>query len=379
MSSAPAGESGAALDVVLFITQYGTGGVERMMVQTAGALAGQGLRTGLVLASSEGAYLDALPEPVERIVLSDRDPTPPLAELLASRRPAAAISAKLVDDRILADARDQSGSPTHIYFRVGNPLGHRLRARGIGPVGRFLKLRRMRALYRRADGFIAVSEGIRSDLEQWLQVTPDRIHVLPNPTIAPELYDRAAEDPGHQWLVAGQPPVVLGVGALRQQKDFATLIRAFARVRATRACRLIILGEGRQRSRLEKLASRLGIADDVDLPGWRPNPHAYVARAAVFALSSRWEGTANVIIEAAALGTPIVATDCRYGPREVLRDGQYGELVSPRDPNQLAGAILRVLEQPPDRSHVGRAAEPYLMAESARQYVDALRLSNDDS
>lgn len=364
----------ADLDAILFITQYGAGGVERMMVQTARALAERGLRVALVLASREGAYLDALPTAVEQIILDPDRLEAELAALLAERQPVTAVSAKLGDDRTLIDARDRAGVATRVFFRVGNPLGYRLQARGITFLGRWLKLRRMRALYRRADGCIAVSKGIRDDLREQLAVPESRIQVLPNPVITPELYQRAAEDPEHPWLRFGEPPVVLGVGALRQQKDFATLLHAFAGVRQNRSCRLIILGEGRQRERLTQLADQLGIAADVDLAGWQGNAHAWMARASVFALSSRWEGTANVIIEAAALGVPIVAADCHYGPREVLQDGRYGELVPTQDPIALGRGIERMLDQPPARDHIRLAAEPYRMDESARRYARALGL-----
>ena len=356
------------LDVILFITQYGAGGVERMMVQTARALAERGLRVALVLASREGAYLDSLPDSVERIVLDPEHLEQALTAQLIERTPIVAISAKLGDDRKLIDARDRANVETRVFFRVGNPLGYRLQARAITPLGRWLKLRRLRALYQRADGFIAVSKGNRDDLRDRLSIPESRVHVLPNPVITPELYQSAAEDPGHPWLAPGAPPVVLGVGGLRQQKDFSTLIKAFARV----------LGEGRQRKRLARLARRLGISGDVDLAGWRGNSHAYMARSAVFALSSRWEGLGNVMIESAALGTPIVATDCPYGPREILQDGRYGELVATGDPTALAGAIEKTLDHPPAGALVKEAAEPYRMAKSAHRYAVALGLERAD-
>lgn len=370
-------ERGASsLDVVLFISRYGAGGVERMLINTARTLSERGVRVALVLTSAQGPYLDELPSAIQTIVI-DGNPVEGLGHILAKYRPTVAISAKLDDDRILADARDRVGAFTRIHFRVGNPLGHRLKARGLNPFGRWRKLRELRRLYRRADGFIAVSHGIKSDLQRWLELPSERIQVLPNPVITPEFHQHANRDPGHPWLQSGAPPVILGVGGLRSQKDFATLLRAFARVRREHACRLIILGEGRQRRRLLRLAGRLGVEQDFDLPGWSADSHAYMARAAVFVLSSRWEGTANVIIEAAALGTPIVASDCRYGPREVLQDGRYGELVTPGDPDSLAVAIMRTLEHPPAREHTAEAARPYLMAEVGQRYARALGLESE--
>lgn len=367
------GENAATLDIVLFISRYGAGGVERMLVNTARALSGRGLRVGIALTNAEGAYLDELPPTIQRIMLTGNLVTG-LAEALAKHIPTVAISGKLDDDRILADARDRAGVPTRIHFRVGNPLGYRLSARGLNPLGRWLKLRELRELYGRADGFIAVSDGNKADLQRSLGVPEERIQVLPNPVITPEFFDRAKVDPGHPWLIPDAPPVILGVGGLRTQKDFGNLIRAFAHTRRQRTCRLIILGEGRQRRRLERLAARLGVSADFDLPGWRAETYAFMARASVFVLSSRWEGLANVLIEAAALGTPIVATDCHYGPREVLQQGRYGELVPPRDPKSLSGAIERVLDQPPTRKHTSAAALPYYMDEAGRRYAEGLEL-----
>lgn len=364
------------LDVVLFISDYGAGGVERMLVNTARALSERGLRVALVLARNKGAYLDELPATAERLVL-DGDLVAGLAKTLRERRPCVAISGKLDDDSILADARDEAASECRIFFRVGNPLGYRLVARRLNPIGRWLKLLRLRRLYARADGCIAVSRGIKGDLQRWLHIPEHKIHVLPNPVITPEFHEHASIDPGHSWLRTGEPPVILGVGGLREQKDFSTLLRAFAITRSQCPCRLIILGEGRQRRRLEALARRLGITQDFDLPGWRAESHAFMARAAVFALSSRWEGSPNVLVEAAEFGTPIVATDCPYGPREILQDGRYGELVEPGDLEALAAALHRILIRPHSDNRVSEAATPFRMEESGRRYALALGLASE--
>ena len=144
----------------------------------------------------------------------------------------------------------------------------------------------------------------------------------------------------------GQSPVVLGVGRLTRQKDFSTLIRAFAEVRRHGPARLIILGDGEDRSALEALVGELGIAVDVALPGFRENAMAYMARSALFVLSSAWEGLPTVLIEALAVGTRVLSTDCRSGPREILGDGALGALVPVGDVPAMATAILRELHRP---------------------------------
>jgi glycosyltransferase involved in cell wall biosynthesis len=150
----------------------------------------------------------------------------------------------------------------------------------------------------------------------------------------------------HPWFAEGAPPVILGVGKLKPQKDFATLLRAFATLRAGRAARLVILGEGEQRGELEALAQNLGIAADVALPGFVDNPFPYMARASLFVLSSRFEGLPGVLIQALACGCPAVSTDCPSGPAEILEGGRYGPLVPVGDAEGLARAMAETLAAP---------------------------------
>jgi glycosyltransferase involved in cell wall biosynthesis len=138
----------------------------------------------------------------------------------------------------------------------------------------------------------------------------------------------------------------------------------------------MILGEGRQRGRLERLAGELGVADDVALPGFVDNPYAYMRGARLFVLSSRFgEGSPNVLTEALAVGTPVVSTDCPSGPREILQDGRYGRLVSVGDAAALAEAILAALDEPVDRELLRGAAAPYAVERAAEEYLEVMGLA----
>ena len=201
----------------------------------------------------------------------------------------------------------------------------------------------------RADAIVGVSDGAAENMSVTARIPRERITTIYNPTVAPALPALAREPLDHPWFGAAAPPVILGVGRLVDQKDFGTLVRAFARVRKQRPARLLILGEGKRRPQLEALAAALGLGTDVALPGFVANPFAYMRRAAVFALSSRWEGLPNVLIEALACGCPVVSTDCVAGPAEILRDGEYGPLVPMGDDAALASAILATLDDPPPR------------------------------
>jgi glycosyltransferase involved in cell wall biosynthesis len=200
--------------------------------------------------------------------------------------------------------------------------------------------------YPRADKIIAVSDGVAEDVSMALSIPRSHVLTIYNPVITPLMHERAAESVDHSWFEAGQPPVVLGIGRLTRQKDFGTLIHAFAEVVKRRPARLVILGEGEDRHMLEMQVKQLGLENSVCLPGFAQNPYAYLARCGAFVLSSLWEGLPTVLIEALACGAPVVATDCPNGPREILEDGAWGSLVPCADPGIMAARIIEALDKP---------------------------------
>ena len=197
----------------------------------------------------------------------------------------------------------------------------------------------MQRTYLHADAIVAVSNGVADDLANVVGLPRECVTTIYNPTVHPQLLALAQARLEHPWFAAGAPPVVLGVGRLGKSKDFPTLIKAFARLRTERPARLLILGGtdkvskwDESRDQLMALAAELGVVDDVSLPGFVANPFAYMTRAAVFVLSSQYEGFPNVLVEALACGCPVVSTDCPSGPSEILDKGKYGRLVPCRDP-----------------------------------------------
>jgi len=166
--------------------------------------------------------------------------------------------------------------------------------------------------------------------------------------------------------------VVLAAGRHEDQKDFPTLLRAFARVRAEREARLIILGEGKRRDSLASLAQALGIAASVAMPGFVENPFAFMARAAVFVLSSAYEGLPGVLIQAMACGCPVVSTACPDGPAEVLLGGAHGPLVPVGDAGAMASAIMQVLDAPPDPGSLRKRADDFSSDRSTDAYLRVL-------
>lgn len=190
---------------------------------------------------------------------------------------------------------------------------------------------------------MAVSRGAADDLIRTAGVPARLVRVIYNPVITLQLKSLAAEPVDHPWFAAGQPAVVLGIGRLTQQKQFAVLIGAFAVLRQNVDCRLAILGEGEDRNALEGLVRDLGLTESVALLGFVKNPFSYLLRSSLFVLSSAWEALPTVLIESLWLGVPVVATDCPSGPDEILHGGRYGKLAPPGDVEALARAMQDAL------------------------------------
>ena len=230
-----------------------------------------------------------------------------------------------------------------------------------------------RRWYRRATAVVAVSDGVADDLARTTGLPRAQITTVHNGLDLDLVRRRAPERPEHPWLDgASGPPVILAVGRLEPQKDFATLLDAFALLRRLKPARLIVLGEGRERERLQAKARDLGLGGEVDLPGVSLNPYPYMARAALFALSSRWEGFPNVLLEALACGCPVVSTDCLAGPREILENGMFGRLVPVGDATALAEAMAATLDAPPLRRSLVRRAAAFRADTMAEVYLGLL-------
>lgn len=297
---------------------------------------------------------------------------PALVRYLRQVRPPVLLAAKDRAGRAALRARDRARVDTRVVLRIGNTLSQSLAAHG--GLRRWLRYRPIRRWYPRADAIVAVSQGVADDVVATSGVDPRRVHVIRNPVVSPALDRLAERAPEHPWLAGAGPPVVLGVGRLTRQKDFPTLLRAFARLRERSDARLVVLGEGEDRAALEALSRELDIEDATDFPGFVENPYGWMRRANVFVLSSAWEGSPNALTEALYLGTPVVATDCRSGPRELLEDGQYGPLVPVGDDAAMAAAIEAALAHPLSPATLRRAVIEYTRARSTRRYLEVMGL-----
>ena len=372
--------------LALFLSGLAGGGAQRRMVTLANAFAARGHDVDLVPASSEGAFGANLSDPVRLVGLDPwwirlpglaalKGPrvlasTPALAAYLRRERPDALLSSSNPANAAALLARRLAGTATPVVVSVNVPVSLAT-AEGAGRKRTWMGAL-VRRLYPSADGLVAISEGVADDLASWAGLPRERVETIHNPVEAEAIRARARAPLDHPWFAGDAAPVLLGVGKLKRQKDFATLLRAFARVRKERAARLLLLGEGEQRPQLLALARELGLEADVQLPGFVENAAAYMARASVFVLSSAWEGFSNALVEALACGCPVVSTDCPSGPAEILRQGALGPLVPVGDDAAMADAILGVLEAPPDPEPLRLRADDFSVDRATERYLEVL-------
>lgn len=362
--------SGDGHRLAVFLPSLVGGGAERVTLNLVKEAARRGVSVDLVLSKAEGPYLSDVPDSVKVVDLGASrvmSSLPALTRYLRRARPDAMLTAISHANIIGLWARRFAGAPARVVVAEHDTLSQvthetaRRRAR--------LMPRLIRASYLSAQGIIAVSSGVADDLSSTAGIPRETIDVVYNPVVTPEVEAAAEAHIGHPWFAPGEPPVVIGIGRLAPKKDFATLVTAFAEARRQSNARLIILGEGPERAALEELVRSLDLEAHVSLPGFVENPYAYLRQANLFVLSSRWEGLPTVLIEAMYCGTPVVSTDCPSGPREILADGRYGELVPMGDIASLTTAMQAGLAGavPPAPAASWR---PYELAVVTDRYLD---------
>ena len=375
--------------VALLISGLGLGGVQRTMLTLAGGLADRGLAVDLLVPDERGPFRDQIPANVRLVNLSRwwlRLPVirarkrrrallmaPAIADYLRRQRPAALLSASHYVNLAAIWGRDLADTGTRLVISQRTQLSVAITNSRLPILRRRPLLAWMtRRYYPRADAIVAVSDGVADDLAAVARLPRQRIVTVYNPTDLDHIAERAAEPAPHPWLTDGGAPVIVAVGRLAAQKDFATLLRAFARLRAQQPARLLILGEGRERPQLEALARELGIADAVAMPGYAENPFAALTRADLYVMSSRYEGLPGALIQALACGCRIVSTDCPSGPAEILDHGRYGRLVPVGDEKALAGAMQEALAAPHDAQRQRERAALFSVPRAVDAYLELL-------
>jgi glycosyltransferase involved in cell wall biosynthesis len=361
--------------VAVYGFRPGPGGISHVMRNLMHAMVDEGVSVDLLLDDPRIPEVSRLSGKIRVVPLLGSNPLlkmPSLIRYFKTQSPAVMLCNREPANRAAILARPFGCESTRIVVRVGMTLSMALGRRG--PVKRWLRKSAIVACYRRADAIIANSDGVARDISAVTGIPLASIHVIHNPTVCREMFFEAQEPLNHPWFEPGNPPIVLGVGRLARQKDFPTLLKAFAQLRSKRSCRLILLGEGKEREHLVSLAGDLGIRQDVELAGHVSNPFPFMKQAALFVLSSAWEGSPNALIQAMALGVPVVATDCWSGPRDILKDGRFGPLVPVGDADALAEAMARTFNHPLPGQTLRNAVELYRADRCVKDYLRVMGL-----
>jgi len=364
--------------IVLFTNSLNMGGAERMMVNLANQMARKGLHVYFIVCKSgNGALAPELDSNIKVIDLRNTGNSlfalPGFIHQLRAIRPKAVLSAMPNINLISIWAVRLSGVKTRLVVSErSHPSSQIANSKQISTR---LRPWLYRTFYPWADGIVAISKGVADDLAATAHISREKIRVIYNPVFTPEIRLKAKAAVDHPWFSNPSIPVVLTVGRLHPVKDHLTLLLAFKHMLNYQLARLMILGEGPLRPFLEKKITELELTNSVAMPGIVTNPYAYMAKSAVFVLSSISEGFSNVLVEAMACGTPVVATDCPSGPAEILDKGYYGSLVPVGNFEAMAAAILNELENPTPSRKLKNRAQIFSAEKSLLDYIDILGLS----
>lgn len=363
--------------LAIFVPNLGGGGAEKVMVMIAGKIAERGHRVDLLVVRGEGPYIKQISPKVRLVDLHARRTIlslPSLVKYLRNERPVTILSTLDHANLVTLLAKLISCVRTRVVIREATIPS--ISADNAHSIKEKIMPWLISLFYPLADIVVAVSHAVANDLIRISGLPKNKIKVIYNPVDVEGILRKVEEGMVHPWFRPKELPVVLGVGRLNPPKSFVDLIRAFAIVRAQKQCRLVILGEGPERPALVRLARELGVHTDVWIPGFVENPYPYMKHASVFVLPSKFEGMPNVLIEALALGVPVVATNCLGGSEEVLEHGKWGKLTPPGDSVALAMAIISTLSKPilPTRE----AVDCFLIEKIITQYEDVLLLSRSN-
>lgn len=360
--------------VAFLVPNMNVGGVQRVRLLLARWFLRAGWSVDFVLVKAKGELLKAIPDECDVVGLGNRRMLLSLARLrryLSHRRPDLVIASIWPLTSLAALAALFSRFKGVLLMSEHSTLS--LSPIGRGLDGVFLRMA-MRWLNPRVGPLVAVSEGVRRDLIA-LGANRERVYTIHNPVEISISRDSATSVP-EPWRGRAKRLRWLAVGRLKDAKDYPMMLAAFAEVlrRGTDAG-LVIAGDGVDRAKIEQIiASNPAFKDRVALLGDVPDPSSLYTQAGLFLFSSKFEGFGNVLVEALAAGLPIVATDCRSGPREILLDGALGQLVPVGDALAFADAIERTLDSPHVPEPFWARARDFRLGVVASRYIELFEM-----
>lgn len=356
----------------IFLPDLRGGGAERVAVNLANSFIQRGYAVDMVLLSAEGDFLSDLHSKVNVVDLKVdrlRQVLFPLIRYLRQARPAVVLACMWPLTIAVVAARALSRVPTRLVVAEHTTWSRSELLKR--PMVEWQVRNSMHWVFPAADGIVAVSQGAADDLARFANLEANAITCIYNPVVG-DAKPPAPEPLSPLGWWTGQHRKVLAVGTLKKVKDYTTLLNAFALLLQQVDARLLILGEGECRPALEAQVRQLGIDASVFMPGFVKDISPYYQQADLHVLSSTAEGFGNVIVEALAVGTPVVSTDCPSGPREILRDGEFGRLVPVGDAVALAGAMVESLAATHDTAALIERAQDFSIDKATDRYLELL-------
>jgi len=346
------------------------GGAERLHVYLANDWIACGYSVEFILLRKEGELLSLLAPEIKVTDLGAtriRDALLPLAAYIRKNKPDVILAAMWPLTSAVFCSWLLSGRNGRLFISDHENLSHAYLGRNRIKSGYLKHL--IRLTYPKATGVIAVSRGVKDDLCSLGGLSEQVVRVIYNPAATGASTDRMSSAEREKLWGRGFKKHILAVGRLSEEKDFKTLIRAFALLPEELHAKLVILGDGPLREELKSSVTELGLEDCIVLPGFVSDTYPMYRSADLFVLSSLWEGFGNVIVEALECGVPVVSTRCPGGPPEILEDGRYGILVPVGDPVALAAAMLRSLSEEHDREALMMRAKDFSVQKISDEYL----------
>lgn len=369
--------------ISFFIPDFSGGGAEKMLVRLANQFSLRKWTVEMVVLNDRGPNRESVNSSISIVNLNCQRAifsVPKIARYMMASKPDLILTTLDHISLIALISRCLTSWKGIVLVRVANPIGEKLRSLSFFP--RIVMGMLMKVFFPMADGIVGISEGITQDCKNRYSRNSEYVYTVHNPAGVELCSAQSSFEEREPFRIIdrmlGRELKLVTVGRLEYQKDHKTLLNAVFELKDRFKCKLYILGEGSLHCELVERVRRLGIEEDVVFMGYVPDPHRVVSECDLFVLSSRFEGFGNVIVEALANGVPVVATDCDFGPREILNSSSYGELTPVGDSNALAGAIERSLTQEYDPQQLLSRAKDFTVEKKALEYENiCLRVLNE--
>jgi glycosyltransferase involved in cell wall biosynthesis len=351
--------------ISIFLPNLDGGGAEKSMAILANSFFERGYHVDLIMSNARGPFLEILNK---RIVCIDlKSPSVlrslfKLANYFRKNSPDAVLTALNYANVTAILARIISGKNFRLIISEHNNNFNRKNINNSG-IKIFGLMILVKVLYPFADVIVSVSKELSDEIKRNIVFNKQKVKYIYNTiTFSDTKTDTTIKIP---------EPYVIAVGRLECQKNYSLLIKAFSLLTKHQQINLLILGEGSQRQLLERLVQELGLNEKIFLPGFVMNPAFYLSTSKLFVLSSDYEGFGNVLVEAMYSGIPIVSTNCKFGPNEILEGGKWGRLVEPGDAEGLCQAMLDTLNDP-NPPEVKKRAKDFSLDKTVDDYLKVL-------